>query len=283
LIGLHLEPYKMEKFDTHLVEVTIMTKTDIGLSMLHCLGEPFSSLCERLQKISVNYVELIDDGWHRLNQERVKNLKDIAESQGLTYTLHAPFANINIAAPAEDMRNFFIKRLEKSMDFAHQLECHLMVFHPGLRTGISDFYPGVDWKTNIKSVRKLLQLSRKHGVKIAIENVPEQFGFLVANIEQFSRFFNELGEDIGLVLDVGHSNINGQTHAFIGAFSKKIVHVHVHDNEGKQDLHLGVGSGTVNWQQFAEDIKKIHFKGIAMLESCYSIKESIVTLQKLLT
>lgn len=260
-----------------------MAKTNIGLSMLHCLGEPFSSLCQRLRKVTVNYVELIDDGWHRLNQERVKKLKEIGESQGLAYTLHSPFASINIAAPAGDMRNFFLKRLEKSMDFARQLECRLMVFHPGLRTGISDFYPGVDWKTNIESVQKLLQLSRKHGVEIAIENVPEQFGFLVANVEQFSRFFNELGEDIGLVLDVGHSNINGQTHAFIETFVEKIVHVHAHDNDGKQDLHLGVGSGATNWQQFAEDIKKIRFKGIVMVESYYNIKESIATLQKLLT
>jgi len=283
LIGLHLEPYKTERLDTYLTEVTIMAKTDIGLSMLHCLGEPFSSLCQRLQEATVNYVELIDDGWHRLNKGRVKKLKEIGESQGLTYTLHAPFANINIATPAEDMRNFFLKRLEESMDFARQLECRLTVFHPGLRTGISDFYPGVDWKTNIESVQKLLRLSRKHGVEIAIENVPEQFGFLVANVEQFSRFFNELGKDIGLVLDVGHSNINGQTHAFIEAFGEKIIHVHAHDNDGKQDLHLGVGSGTVNWQQFAEDTKKTRFEGIVMVESYYNIKESIVKLQKLLT
>ncbi|MDH5447650.1 MAG: sugar phosphate isomerase/epimerase [Candidatus Bathyarchaeota archaeon] len=260
-----------------------MAKADIGLSMLHCLGEPFSSLCQRLQEVTVNYVELIDDGWHRLDQERVKKLKEIGESQGLAYTLHAPFANINIAAPAEDMRNFFLKRLEKSMTFTRQLECCLMVFHPGLRTGISGFYPGVDWKTNIESVQKLLKLSRKHGVKIAIENVPEQFGFLVANVEQFSLFFNKLGEDIGLVLDVGHSNINGQTHAFIEAFGEKIVHVHAHDNDGKRDLHLGVDSGAVNWQQFAADIKKMRFEGIVMVESYYNIKESIATLQKLFT
>jgi len=260
-----------------------VVKIDVGLSMLHCLGEPFSSLCQRLQEVTVDYVELIDDGWHKLDQERVKKLKEIGKSQGLTYTLHAPFASINIAAPAEDMRNFTIKRLEKSMVFARQLECCLMVFHPGLRTGISGFYPGMDWKANIESVQNLLELSRTHGVKIGIENVPEQYGFLVANVEQFFRFFNDLGEDLGLVLDVGHSNINGQTHAFIEAFGKKIVHVHAHDNDGKEDLHLGVGYGTINWQQFAEDIKKAGFGGIVIVESCCNMKESIVTMQKLLT
>jgi len=260
-----------------------MAKMDIGLSMLHCLGEPFSILCQRLKEVTVNYVELIDDGWHKLDQKRVKKLEKIGKSKGLTYTLHAPFASINIAAPAEDMREFIFKRLEKSMSFARQLDCRLMVFHSGLRTGISSFYPGMDWKKNIESVQNLLKLSRKHQVKIAIENVPKQYGFLVANVGQFSRFFNELDEDLSLVLDVGHSNINGQTHALIEAFGKKIVHVHAHDNDGKQDSHLGVGYGTVNWQKFAKDIKKINFKGIVIVESCYNIEESIAALQKLLT
>ncbi len=256
---------------------------NIGLSMLHCLGEPFSSLCQRLQKVPVSYVELIDDGWHTLSQKRVKKLKEIGETLGLTYTLHAPFANINIAAPAKDMRKFILKRLEKSIIFAQRLECNIMVFHPGLRTGISWFYPGMDRKINIASVQKLHELSRKHGVEIAIENVPGQYGFLVASVEQFSSFFHELGEDMGLVLDVGHSNLHGQTHAFVETFHKRIVHVHVHDNDGKHDLHLGIGDGTVDWQQFAEDIKKTKFKGLVMVESYQNIDESITTLQKLLT
>jgi len=263
--------------------VTVLDKIPIGLSMLYCLGEPFPSLGRRLQKVAVERVELVDDGWHALDQKRVRALKEIGESKGLTYTLHAPFADINIAAPAQDMRNFVIKRLEESMKLARLLDCRLMVFHPGMRTGISSFYPGADWKINIESVRRLLELSQRHGVEVAIENCPEPFGFLLKNVEQFSQFFNELGEDLGLVLDVGHSNISGQTHAFIEAFGERIVHVHAHDNEGKHDQHLGVGHGTVDWSQFAEDIRKARFKGTVMVESCSRIEESVDALRKLLT
>jgi sugar phosphate isomerase/epimerase len=263
--------------------VTALARIPVGLSMLYCLGEPFSSLRERLQKVAVEHVELVNDGWHTLDQKRVMELKGIGESKGLTYTLHAPFADINIAAPDQDTRNFVIKRLEESMKLARLLKCRLMVFHPGMRTGISSFYPGADWKINIESVRRLLKFSRRHGVEVAIENCPEPFGFLLKNVEQFSQFFNELGEDLGLVLDVGHSNISGQTHAFIEAFGKKIVHVHAHDNEGKHDQHLGVGYGTVDWDQFAGDIRKSGFKGVVMVESCSNMEESVDALRRLLT
>jgi sugar phosphate isomerase/epimerase len=254
----------------------------VGLSMLHCLGEPFSSLCQRLSEVTVEYVELVDDGWHALDQKRVQTLKDISKDRGLTYTLHAPFASINIAAPADDVRAFMLKRVERSMAFAQRLECRLMVIHPGLQTGISSFYPGLDWTTNLESVKQLLRMSKEYGVEIAIENCPEPFGFLTKSVEQFSRFFRELGENIGLVLDVGHSNINGQTHDFINSFGSRLVHVHAHDNDGIHDLHLGVGHGTVDWQRFSEAIKAVGFKGIVMLESCFHLEESLERLQTLL-
>lgn len=260
-----------------------MAKANIGLSMLHCLGKPFPSLLRRLRETTLNHVELIDDGWHSLNQTRVRKLKEIGEAKGLAYTLHAPFASINIAAPTEDARRFVFKRLKKSLTFAKELNCRLMLFHPGSRTGISGFYPGMDWKKNIESVRRLLAMSRDHGVRIAVENVPEPYGFLVKNVEQFSQFFHELGEELGMVLDVGHSNINNETHSFLETFGSRIIHVHAHDNDGVHDLHLGIGYGTVNWPQFVEDIKKIRFKGVIMVESYYNVKESVARIRQLLT
>lgn len=259
-----------------------MVNIKVGLSTLFCLGKPFSNLCQQLRKVEVKHVELVDDGRHGLNNKRVKTLEEISKLKGLTYTLHAPFANINIAALDYEMRDFFFKRLEKSMIFASRLECRLMVFHPGLQTGISSFYPNLDWKLNVKSIKKLLAMSRKHHIEISVENMPEPFGFLTKNVKDFSQFFDELGEEISLVLDIGHSNISNQTHMFIEAFGEKLVHVHAHDNDGKHDLHLGVGRGTVDWQQFADDLRKANFKGTVIVESYQNLAESISKLQKLL-
>lgn len=258
-----------------------MDIVNIGLSMLYCLGEPFKSLCERLREVSVEHVELVNDGWHTLDRERVAKLKKIGESRGLAYTMHAPFADINIAAPVPNVRRFVFKRLEESLKHARELECRLMIFHPGMRTGISSFYPSADWKTNVDSVKKLLELSRDYGVDVAIENCPEPFGFLLKNVEQFSGFFHELDENIGLVLDVGHSNISGQTHAFIEAFSSRIVHIHAHDNDGKQDLHLGVGQGTIDWNRFADAVEKAELRGTVVVESCSNIEQSVEAARKL--
>jgi sugar phosphate isomerase/epimerase len=258
-----------------------MAKMKIGLSTLFCLGEPFQSLVRRLREVDVRYVELLDEGLHRLENERIKTLKKIAESKDLKLTLHSPFADINIAAPNPVLRKTILKLQKKSILHASQLGCQVWVFHPGLRTGISFFYPDKDWQLNLESVRILLKFARKHDVEIAIENVPEPYPFLMKNVEDFSRFYNELGEDIGLTLDVAHANLNDEIQEFITHFSDKFVHVHVSDNEGVHDSHLGIGYGNIDWERVAEMMKKVGYGNIVVLESVDHVKESLETLRRL--
>jgi len=253
----------------------------IGLSMLFSVGEPFSSLLERLNKIDVRYAEILDDGLHALNDRRVKALKSVANSRDLEFTVHAPVADINIASPNAVLRRAILRRLEKSVTYSRKLDCRLWVFHPGLKTGISYFYPGLDWRLNIESVRDLLKTARKQGVEISIENVPEPFPFLLKTADDFSRFYVQLDDNLGLTLDVGHANINRQVDDFISKFGSRIVHVHVSDNEGDSDVHRGIGHGTVDWRRVADSLRRIKYNGIVMLESIEHIEESLQALQKL--
>jgi len=261
--------------------VLSMSEIKIGLSMLFCLGEPFSSLVIRLREVDVRHVEVLDEGLHSLNSRRVKALRRVAQSRDLELTVHGPFADINIASPNPVLRRTILRRLEKSISYAHQLDCRLWVFHPGLKTGVSSFYPGLDWQLNMESVRTLLKVARKHGVEIAIENVPEPHPFLMKNVQEFSHFYSQLEEDIGLVLDIGHANLNRQTQEFITQFSDKIVHMHASDNDGIKDIHLGIGDGTVNWESVAKAIKRMRYNGVIMLESIEHVEESLQILLKL--
>jgi len=263
--------------------VVNVSEIRIGLSMLYCLGEPFSSLVKRLREVDVRHVELLDEGLHALNSRRIKALRRVAQSHDLELTVHGPFADINIASPSPVLRRTILRRLEKSISHARQLDCRLWVFHPGLKTGVSYFYPGLDWQLNIESVRVLLGIARKHGVKIAIENVPEPHPFLMKSAQDFSRFYSELDKDIGLVLDIGHANLNHQIQEFITHFSDKIVHMHVSDNDGIRDIHLGIGYGTVDWASVTKAIKRMRYSGVIVLESIERVEESLQILRKLFT
>jgi sugar phosphate isomerase/epimerase len=227
-------------------------------------------------------IEIVDDGLHTLNKRRVQTLNETAKSYGLTYTVHSPFADINIASPSKPILNASLKRLKQSMAYANALNAKLWVFHPGIKTGISMFYPGKDWKQNNESICLLHRTAEEYGVKIALENVPEPYPFIMKNVDHFTKFYKETGLNLNLAFDVGHANINKQIELFLTTFKGKIVHIHASDNMGETDQHLGIGYGKINWQQFAQTLKEIAYDKTIIIESVEHVEESLQKLTQLL-
>ncbi len=261
-----------------------MTKPKIGLSMLYCLSQPFAKMVKRLNRVETRYVEVIDDGLHALNKKRVATLNHIAKSNGIQYTVHAPFADINIASPSKPILTVSLRRLKESMACANALNAKLWVLHPGNKTGISMFYPREDWKQNIKSLIQLHKTAEEYGLNIALENLPERYGFLMKQPQDFQKFYKETAlSDIGIALDVGHANLEGQTEQFLKKMPDKIVHIHISDNTGEHDQHLGIGYGKINWQQFSEILHEIAYDKTIIIESVQHVNESLQKLRKLTT
>ena len=260
-----------------------MIKPKIGVSMLYCLSEPFSKMLKHLAKVDVQLVEVIDEGLHELTKKRVAKLNDIAKSKGIRYTVHAPFADINIASPSKLMINASIKRLEQSMGYASDLNAQLWVFHPGAKTGISAFYPNQDWQQNSHTIHQLHQTAEKYGLNTAIENLPEKYGFLMKQPEDFQKFYKETRlNDIGIVLDVGHANLEAKIEKFLKKLPDKIVHIHISDNMGENDQHLGVGYGKIDWQQFAKTLHEIAYDKTMVIETLEYVEESLQKIRQLL-
>ncbi|HVP16523.1 MAG TPA: sugar phosphate isomerase/epimerase family protein [candidate division Zixibacteria bacterium] len=257
-----------------------MVKPEIGLSMLYCLGEPFEKMAEEIPKTRTTYIELVDDGSHTLDKKNVGALNRIRQCYDKKYTVHAPFVGINIALPPGPLLNATLKRLKSSIVNAAALDCEMWVFHSGMRTATSMFYPGMDWARNLESIRLLFRFARDHGVEASVENIME--AFVMKNVEEFERFYDEIGEDIGLAFDTGHANVVGELEGFLTRFSDKMVHVHAHDNHGKSDEHLCVGHGNIDWDLVAKHLKRVSFSKAAIVESVEHIDESIQRLERLL-
>jgi sugar phosphate isomerase/epimerase len=259
-----------------------MEEPKIGLSTLYCLGEPFDKMLKHIMKTKTKNIEIVDEGYHTLNKKRITTLKDLRESYSLKFSVHAPFADINIASPSQHMLKAMLKRLKQSIMLTRELEAYMWIFHPGLKTGISMFYPKKDWVQNGKTIQLLYKIAKNYGVEIALENVPEPYPFLMKSVEHFKRFYKEVRDEIGLALDIGHANLNKQIELFLETFPDKIVHIHVHDNNGVEDQHLGIGYGTVNWEKIAKRLKKISYNRTVVVESIEHVYESLRKLKTLL-
>lgn len=259
-----------------------MQQPKIGLSMLYCLSAPFGEMIKQLTTVQTPYVEIVDEGLLALNHRRVAQLSEIAKSHGFKYSVHAPFADLNVASPSKPILKATMKRLKQSLKFAEALNAYLWVFHPGNKSGISSFYPEQDWKQNFQSIRELHSTAKECGVKIAMENLPEKYNYIMKTPEDFQRFYKETGLDnIGIVLDTGHANLEGQIQPFLTKIPEKIVHIHISDNHGIIDEHLGLGDGTIDWQLFAKTLKKTAFSGTILTESVFNAQETLLKLKEL--
>jgi len=259
-----------------------MSKPKVGVSMLYCLGEPFNRMIKRLGSMQTRYIEILDDGIHELDKKRVATLKEAAKSYDLQYSLHAPFADINIASPSKTMLAASMKRLKQSMVYANEMDAKVWVFHPGAKTGISQFYPNAEYKQNSQSIQELYKTSEEYGLNIALENLPAKYYFLMSTPEEFTHFYRETNLPVGIVLDVGHANLEGQIQPFFNLLSDKIVHIHASDNDGSDDQHLGIGKGKIDYDYFKETLNKIGYDQTVIIESITNVHESIQKLKQLL-
>ncbi len=257
-----------------------MVPPKIGVSMLYELSEPFSIMIQKIPVKWAKNVEIVDEGLHELNKQRTRSLKEVANSFDLKYSVHSPFAGINIALISKFLRGATMRRLRKSLTLSADLGCDLWIFHPGMKAGIGAFYPGLEWATNMESIRLISGFARDCGVRIGIENCLSSF--LMKNVEDFKRFYAEFDRDIGLVLDTGHANIIKEVDEFLKTFPRQIVHVHAHDNKGGGDEHLGIGHGSIDWNSFASLVRKSSAETV-IVESIEHVKQSVDKLRQLLS
>ena len=180
------------------------------------------------------------------------------------------------------MLNAAIKRLKQSMAYANALDAKVWVFHPGAKTGISQFYPGADWKQNSQSINELYEAAEEYGLNIALENLPGKYYFLMSKPEEFAGFYRETNLPVGIAMDIGHANLEAQIEPFFNLLSDKIVHIHASDNDGSDDQHLGIGQGKIDYDWFAQTLKKMGYDKSVIIESITNVPESIKKLKQLL-
>jgi len=259
----------------------------LGLSLLFALSKPLRKAIPVLRRAldeGVEVVELVDEGLHRLNRKRLPFLKRELSSLGLEVSVHGPFVDVNIGSPYEPVRKMALKRHFKSMEMASELGAVAWIFHPGLLTGVSYFYPGVEWRQTIRSVREIHARASELGLDVFLENGNDPVPFILKRADDFSKFISELEGDVELrvAFDIGHAFICDQVEALIDVLGDRIGYVHAHDNDGSFDAHMAIGSGGVDWPAVMGKLKAMGFDGPVVVESVEGVWESLRFLKPLL-
>ena len=159
------------------------------------------------------------------------------------------------------------------------LGCEYTVIHPIILPSYKyDQNKDECKKINMAFFTKLIPYLTKYNVKNAFENMwnwDEKANKICPTVcsrpEEIIDYIETLGSDRFVAcLDLGHIELTADTgDTVFGAIiklKKYLKLVHIHDNDGKSDLHLPPFFGKINWQAVAKAFKEANYDGILNFE-----------------
>ena len=121
------------------------------------------------------------------------------------------------------------------------------------------------WRVLVQSFDRAADMAKERGKKLCVE---PRVGEMIANTDSALRLIDHMSADnFGIVLDTGHLNAQKEILPLsVEKLGKKIYYLHVSDNDGKINKHLGLGRGNIDWEGVFLALKKHGFDGFVGLD-----------------
>jgi len=211
-------------------------------------------------EVNIYFPNVDLDNW---NWNEIEALKKISGDAEIEICVHAAFYELNMAAFSKGIREESIRYINKSIDFCHELGGEVITVHPGKFT--YDVLPGasldtdpllkIQWDHNIESMKRINAYAESKGITLCLENMG--WNYVAQSFEDMLNIRDEVGDTLQFTLDIGHARINSEGGVEEGfrVLGDHIRHIHFSDNFGKEDDHLPIGEGNIDFSKFFLYIK----------------------------
>ena len=223
-------------------------------------------LLERIWEAGIPLVEIFCARQH-LDYHNRAQVAELAhwfrESELKLHSLHSPLhtdeyagrsgpqAVINITEPVKSKRIPMLDEIKRALEVAETIPFPYLIQHIGV-TGQEYDERYVD--AAFTALEEISLFARQRGVEVLLENTPNG----LSSAERLLVFLNTTHLNLNVCLDVGHAHMNEGVESAYRSLKSRIRSTHVHDNDGKEDLHLfptlapGQGSprqGSIDWRR----------------------------------
>lgn len=189
-------------------------------------------------------------------------------------TLHGAFLDVTLHSSDARIREVSELRVRQSMDIAKKLGIRGVVFHTNMIANFKDAVYMDNWvKTNAAFYKKILD--EYQGIYVFVENM---FDF---DPDMLAALAEELKEEpyFGVCLDYAHATISKvPAKEWIKVLKPYIKHMHINDNDLKDDQHKALGKGDINYQKFSNLMNENNME-VSVLVEVSKIEDQIVSLE----
>ena len=219
------------------------------------LDRPIAEVLGQVAAAGVRLIELHGDAPDRhidlTDEAAVSSVARVAAELGLeVHSVHGPFSNPteeawDISNPDDAKRAGAVANHARVIRTAAKLGASHVVIHAGVRdrSGFRSAHCRA-------SLEELSDAAREAGIKLAVENLPPDY--LVSSVADVRRMIDGLDPDVvGFCLDTGHAMLGSDSPTdYVRAFHDRLLGVHWHYNDGKNDTHLFPSHEHSDWRAF---------------------------------
>lgn len=232
--------------------------------------KPILAEIESIGALGLDYLELAMDppqAHHRQIAAQRGAIEKALIRHGLGLVCHLP-TFVFTADLTESLRRASLDEVLRSLAVGAELGATKAVLHPGYITGLAPFVMEQAVALAIESIATAVEAAKELGITLCIENLfPKHRPF--AEPEQFARLLDRF-PGLNFVLDTGHAHMDdpggGRITAFIDQCGGRLAHLHVSDNNGRQDEHLPLGEGSIDFVAVAKALKRSGYDDTTTLE-----------------
>ncbi len=210
-------------------------------------------------------------------------LKEALAQSGIKVCqMHAPFPVWHEGK--EELNEYIQVCTENAIRVASFLSCPAIVIH-----GVKIEDKMREWDLNLPLFRRFGRVGAECNVKLCHENLflcknAHTYEGVCAEAQEAVRYVDtlnaEFGRDLfGFCFDVGHANLLGKNiRHFLSTLGPRLTCLHIHDNDGKDDLHLApftvAPSGGLNtdWESLIAGLRDIDYRGEISFETFRALR-----------
>lgn len=173
------------------------------------------------------------------------------------HSIHSPIYNddvagrsgpqsiVDITETTKAKRIVIVDEVKRALEIADVIPFKYLIQHFGT-TGQEFEERRID--SAFSSLEEIKVFAAQRGAQVLLENIPNEH----SSAERLNYFLGQTHLDLGYCFDIGHAHMGqGVEHEF-ELMKDRIRSTHLHDNNGREDLHLFPFEGTIDWRRATE-------------------------------
>jgi L-ribulose-5-phosphate 3-epimerase len=218
------------------------------------------SVLEKFQAVKAAGFEGVEPMSH-MNQDEVLKALDATGLKAASVCCNTHWT-VPLSHPDESKRREAVEGVIRALEDAKRYGATSVLLVPGVvndKVGYDDCF-----KRSVAEIKKTLPVAEETGVKLAIENVWNNF---ITKAEQALEFMDAIGSDrVGWHFDIGNVIRYGEPQDWIPKLGARIVKLHIKEYSKVKGFGVKFFEGDNNWPAIMTALDDVGYEGWGISE-----------------